>query len=259
MSLAHDTTNDNRFDDFVKNVRELGRSAGAGKDALPALAITVARASQDGVLDDTKDKHGKGVDDAAKVYEEYINSESKKSVLAHTAAGKAVNASKLRQVIRAGKHDSDFVETINRLIEAHRSAVAAEQKVKPTYNAIIDAARMQIDAAHKENSDALTDDEIREIISKPEKEGPTLEDILRKHATDLEKLVTGEHSSGIKCQDDKLVEAVHNLKDMLATFTNAAIFEENKRLHAQMAERGLDVTMEMVAMVAAQMRAAAAQ
>ena len=49
VSLAHKPTNDHRFDDMLKDVRELGRESAMGKDALPKLALRAIAAAAAGV------------------------------------------------------------------------------------------------------------------------------------------------------------------------------------------------------------------
>src|SRR5258705_3999538 len=96
MSLEHDTTNDTRLADFMGMVRELGRDAAQGKDALPNLAISFVRAVADQVIDLAKDQDGD--DGAARIFKTYAASEGKKAVHDRTETGLKANISKLRQL-----------------------------------------------------------------------------------------------------------------------------------------------------------------
>jgi hypothetical protein len=53
-NLAHDTTNDTRYAEFMGEIREFGRNAAMGRDSLPMVAHAFVRAIVDGVLDTSR-------------------------------------------------------------------------------------------------------------------------------------------------------------------------------------------------------------
>jgi hypothetical protein len=91
--------NDTRLEDFMAEVRQFGRDAAEGKDALPKLAMGFARAVADNVIDASKDKDGH--DAAARTFLEYCKSEGKKAVHNRTPESLKANISKLRQIQNA--------------------------------------------------------------------------------------------------------------------------------------------------------------
>lgn len=208
-NLAHSPQNDQRRDDFMKDVREFGRESASGKDALPKLAMRVVRAANDGVIDTTKDKDQR--DDAAKIYEEYCKSESKKQIHAHSDNGTKANVSKLRQLVLFGQMTTcDPVAVLDRAAELRAEMVKAEEKVLPVYAGFVAVAREQLD----NTTGQLDDDAIKAAQRKPEPKEKTLEKELQAIATKLEKIITGE--AGVRDQSEHVIAAHDAIKQRLA-------------------------------------------
>lgn len=204
--------NDTRFDDFMSDVRQFGRNAAEGKDALPMLAARVVAAANDGVIDLDKDKHGDGVDDAAFLYAEYSKSEAKKSVHEMTDGGKKANVSKLRQIIKfGGMTTCDPVDVFNRTVIKRKKMVAADQKVKPAYASYVDVARAQLDLDRD-----MSDDEIAATITRKGPEPKDLEKILRPIEKALEGVISGENKHGVKDQSPEVITAFEQIRSRLA-------------------------------------------
>jgi hypothetical protein len=209
--------NDTRLDDLKKEVREFGRQAAAGLDSLPMLAVKVAYAAAAGVI--SADKDADGVDDANRLYEEFFAAMSKKSVHEQTKDGKKANTSKLRQIIiAASKPTCDFPTTLGKVLAARKSALTLDPKakVKGAYPAYVDAARAQT-----QQDDDLSDEQIKEVIQKPESADKTLEDLLSTVDKTLESIITGENKHGIKDQSDEIVQAHGMIRQKLAALTLA--------------------------------------
>lgn len=204
------TTNDNRLSDLMSDVREMGREMQAGKDSLPNLALKVARAVEDGVISTEKDKDG--VDDAQRVYGEFVKAASKKAVHEHTTSGVKANTSKLRQIMLAASKptlQNGFYDALKRVVEARKAAIAKEEKVQGAYPAFVAAARLQV-----EQDDDLTDAQIGELIKKPEAEAPDLEKMLEAVHKKLSNIVEGK--DGVKCTDPEVVQARELIGSKLA-------------------------------------------
>ena len=211
--------NDTRKEDLMKEVREYGRHAAEGKDALPVLALRVVRAANDGVIDTTKDKDKR--DDANRIYEAYIAAESKKLVHKHTETGLKANVSKVRQIIIMGSMTTcDAVAVLDRAVVLREAMLKAEEKVKPAFASYVDVARDQI---AKADSD-LSDDEIRAACRSKEPAEKTLEKELQAIQKRLEKIVTGE--GGVKDQSTEVIQAEELIRTRLAAMLQRAEVEK---------------------------------
>lgn len=155
--------NDNRYVDLLKDVRELGREAALGKDALPNLAMKVTTAARDGIISTEKDADGK--DDADRIYEEYREAQSKKAKHEHTEGGITGNTAKLRSFVNLGMLPNiDPVDVLERAVKIRHEQKAKKEKVKGAYEAYIDVSRKQLDPVNQ--NDPLTDEVIIEVVRK---------------------------------------------------------------------------------------------
>lgn len=208
-ALSHNSSvNDTRLSDFMASVREFGRDAASGKDALPKLAISVVSAAADGVIDMGKDADGK--DGATRIFEEYARAEGKKAI--HNRSPESVKAqvSKLRQLLNFGSNPKwDAVEVINEAFEVRGKFMDEGIEVKPAYAAYVDVAREQL----KQDSQ-LTTNQIESVVAKsPNIKETSLEKVYQKMQKQLEDIITGEGKgqlAGLK-DDAPEVEQMHEL------------------------------------------------
>lgn len=229
--------NDTRFSDFMKEVRKFGAASGSGKNSLPALAHSVVRAAADGVIDLTA-KHKAGeklIDDAAKIYDEYVKSESNKAMFNHSAITQ--QASKLRQLVSMGCMTAiDPVEVMNDAATAwdavREEASKGGDKVKPAYHFFIDVAREQL----KLNDTQLESDELKELAKKAPPADRDAEKILKGVLKALENLISGE--KGPKDQSQEVIDAHDAIRDRLAKIM---LDSETKALIAKARELGLTI------------------
>ena len=198
--------NDTRLEDFAKVVRELGREAASGKDALPNLAVVFARAVYDGVVDPAKDTNGD--DGAARWFKEYAKSEGKKAFHDRGEQSQKAQISKLRQIQNAAANPKfDFVEVLNRAITIRQQAIKDSLEVKSPYPAYVDVAREQL-----KYDDELDDAIIFATVTKNETtKEVTLEGQLKKAAKILEDVITGEKHPGVKDQSPEIIAAAEQL------------------------------------------------
>lgn len=212
-NLTTPQTNDHRMSDFMKDVRQFGRDAAEGKDALPKLAIRVVKAAAEGVIAPYDPKvHGKdNPDDTRKVYEEYATSEGNKLIHEHTSGGLKAQVSKLRALTAMGHNPHcDAEQVVDRSLKLHREMRDNDLKVKGVYPALVDVARAQ------NNSETeLTDDQIREAVAKGEGAEPTIEKKVDRARKLLDELITGEGKDGLSCQDDEIVKAEEMLREWI--------------------------------------------
>lgn len=201
--------NDHRFDDLLNKVKQLGTHNAVGNDALAKMAMVLAQGAQDGVLDTTRNKHGKGVDDAKKIFEGYVEAFSSKNIFDMTTNSIAANTSKFRVIIQAGMSvNHDITTTFNRGHLKRKELVGQDVKVKGAFNVFVDMARALIREAR--NGADLTDEEIAEIVAKPEPSPKTVREEIVTMQKKAEKLITT-----CSCQEPELIQAEEFMRELL--------------------------------------------
>lgn len=168
-----DYINDTRLSDLRGVIRQLGRESAMGKDSRMKLAIKLAAAAKDGVIDE---------DDVKELYGDYVSAESSKAIHEHTVNGQTANMSKVRQIVRAALVPAlDFPHTLEVIVEVRDSYRQTETKIKPAFDCAVAAAREQL-------KDPLTDlvrDKIEELCVKGE---PEAKDMIAKLCDEYKKL-----------------------------------------------------------------------
>lgn len=192
-TIATHGRNDTRFDDLLVKARDLGAQAARGKDTLVQFGILVVNAAQDGVLDLIKDKHGTGVDDAVKAYQEYHTACASATIFDHKSPNGKVQSSKLRACIKLGNWTrggpGQPVATMNKLFAMRdklRRDPMARNGLDDAYNTLLRYARYQV----KQNGPADDENLLRALCMKAPSKQATLEEYLQatvKRLDDLEK------------------------------------------------------------------------
>lgn len=235
-SLAHNLSNSAAFDAdkraFFTQVREFGRDAGTGADALPKLAMHVVQGAYDGLI---------GEGDAKMIYEQYITAESSKKQ--HTAGGLTANTSKLRTLITLGlKSNLDGPALIQSAFERLGALRDADIKVKSAYAGYLDVARRQL----ADPTNPLTDADIDEVLTVEKKE-KSVQDYLKTAAKALEKAL----GMTAEMNDDEFaaVEAAneHVGKALSQIIGNAEKAEKQAQLAKLLAELGNPADVQMAA------------
>lgn len=196
-------------------VREFGRDAAQGEDALPKLALKVISWAAAGTF---------GEDDAKMLYEQYTDAMSKKAI--HTDGGKAANTSKMRQLLKMGSMTTiDPEEVIERAVVLHKDMRAAKIKTKSAYAAYVDVAKAQIGAPNAE----LTDDEIKAAMARNERE-KSAETCLKSAKKALEEAMTFD------MQEDEREAAATALAQVDTALTALVTREELAEKRAKLLE-----------------------
>lgn len=217
-NLAHSPQNDNRRDNLFKQVRELGRDKTKGEDSLAKLFNALLCGSNDGFV--TLDKDSDGVDDAARFYEAFIQSGQKARTYARNAESTKVQVSKLRSAVKVGAMTTcDAVVVFGTAKDLHYKAVAAGNKVRPMYQALVEIARQQL----KTDRD-LTDEEILECIYPAGARERTTESELKAIHHRLERLISGEAGVPFDGSEDfkaTVINAEEHLRSAVAMLIEA--------------------------------------
>lgn len=157
-------SNDTRLADTNKLLKKLGAESANSALAKPKMALAIAQARADGVIDDNA---------GAATYDTYL--EGRKSVLAKSTLGSGTedggsykaNVSKNTQIIKAAgliAAGVDFVDVLERGTAERDNQAKAGEKVKPAFEAYVDLARAQL----KDPTVALSDDAISDVVRKKE-------------------------------------------------------------------------------------------
>lgn len=173
-SLAHDTTNDNRFADAIKRAQKLGTDSVKSALSKPNLAIELVR----GIVDEVFDTQEK-IDAQFDAYVAARTKEVSKHALAQGATEDnensiKANRSKHKQIAELAKLPSiDAVELLDAVMDHRKVLLDGGAKVKPTYDCFVDVARAQL----KQPLEQLDGDTLDKIIAKAE---PKEKDLLQK-------------------------------------------------------------------------------
>ena len=228
-------TNDQRFNDFIKVARGLGKDEALGADALPKLAIAVVRAAKDKVIDLEANK-----DAIKQVYGVYWGQRVKKGIHAQGKDSQGAQVSKLKQFAVLGANDTfNGEEVFNRAVDLYKERVKTADKIKPVYAAYLDTARMLNDWKPANGNVTPTDEEIEACFYPKEKTDKTLEEIIEHIAKQLGMIVSGERKDGISSQDTEITDAVESLQRFLAKMTLAAELNAYRASAAKFAALGL--------------------
>jgi len=224
--------NDTRLKDFMAEVRELGRDAAQGKDALPNLAMKTTIAARDGLISTEKDADGN--DSADLIYGEYRESESKKAKHEHTEGGIKGNTAKLRSFINLGMLPNiDGAEVLERAVKIRHEQKAKKEKVKSAYEALLDISRKQLDPVNVD--EPLTDEVITEVIRKKPGKVTTAQERLAKVYEELSALNDEKELEGARSY---IQDAAEMVRDGLLSIDAEVppITKEEKELAALMAK-----------------------
>lgn len=227
-SLEHSPLNDTRHRDFMRDVREFGRDAALGGDALPKFAIRLVKAAAEGVINpfDPKVHSQDNPDDAAQAYEAYVTAESGKAIHNHSKAGIKSNTSKARALIALGHNPNcDGERVVDRALAIRKEMMDAEIASKSAYPALVDVARAQNATDHE-----LTDDEIKAAVTPNQALEPDLEKVWSDIHKKVEGLITGENKHGLKDTSEEAVAIEEKIREILNSFQQkqqlAALMEQ---------------------------------
>lgn len=230
--------NDQRFNDFLKEAGELARTHAEGGRSLAILYGRLIQQAAYGVVDTQKDKHGKGIDDAALVYDHYAKNYVKKAGAGQTADSIKAQKSKMRLPIKLGEMTTigDPTHQLDRFVQEYKRQAELDNKsVRPESAALLAWAKMQLD-----NSDQpLSDDMIAECVAKTQKEDPTAEEYFEAVRKRIEKAINGE--AGFKTDDPRVLAAHEQLRSFITTL---CVQREQAELLAKAAELGMVLTQE---------------
>lgn len=197
-NLAHGATNDTRFADLLALSETLGATVGMAEDVQVKHLLAVTQAAFEGVIDNTVDKHGTGVDDATKLTEAYWKARNKNVIFNPKAGNQRKTISCVRQCITLGGWSkggpAEPIGMINRAMSDYQKL----RKVPATAKKLIDAANYLILIARKmKRSDVLLDPaDLTDLAMKKDPDLATVEDVLDGIRRTLTKLKDGKHPAG---------------------------------------------------------------
>jgi len=218
-NLAHGSSNDTRFQDLLALTEDLGKRQAQGEDVQIQHLLAVTQNAFEGVVDNTENKWGNGVDDATKITEAYWKARNANVVFNPKAANQRKTISCVRQVITLGGWSKggpgepiDMVNTAMTEYKRMRKDPSTAKRLKDAANFLIDIARKM-----KRSDTILELEDIRELTFKPTHDLPTVEDVLDNVRHTLKLLETGKHKAGT-CNTSNVSAAIkavnRELKDI---------------------------------------------
>jgi hypothetical protein len=230
-NLAHSPKNDTRFDDLISLSEKLGERAGMGVDVQIQHLLAVTQSAFEAVIDNTKDKHGSGIDDATLIAEAYWKARNKNVIFDPKAGNQRKTISCIRQCVTMGGWSKggpgEPIGMVNRAMTMYKNL----RKVPGNTKRLVDAAGYLISLARKlKRSDYILDDEtLNDLAFKKDPEIATIEDILDKTRGTLKKLYDGKHVAGA-CATPNVEAAIKSINKELK-----AIAESKRTVEQQQA------------------------
>jgi hypothetical protein len=235
-SPAHGA-NDNRFKDLLSQVRADARNKASADRSKAVLFGRVIKGAVEGYIDSTKDKHGKGIDDAKMIYDVFIKGYSDKDPNSHSPKGVAVHTSKLRGGVRWGEMSTlDALAELSRCVEKYKAlrGVNEGKDVKPEFEALYSCSVKYL--APEQNGNPLSDEQIADCCRKPEKSDKDLVEVWAEIAKKVTSLVTGENNSKLKDQSEEAIAIQHAVHEYA---TKLLLMAEEQAAVAKLAEIAL--------------------
>lgn len=211
-NLAHNPTNDTRFHELLTTTRTLGATKGQGEDVQIRHLLSVTQAAFEGVIDNTENKHGLGVDDATMITEEYWKARNSNVTFNPKADNQRKTISCIRQCITLGGWSKggpgEPIGMVNRAMTLYRNM----RKTPDMAKRLMDAANYLIVVARrmKKSDQLLDDDELQALAFKKDPEVLTVEDVLDSTRAKLKKLYEGKHPAGT-CASPNVEKAIKAL------------------------------------------------
>ncbi len=212
------------FDKLREIARELGKEAGKGRDTQIKFALSLVEGSYHNAIDLSPNKHGKDVDDAQKLTEEYVLSQRSATIFDAKAANQRKAISCHRACIKLGQWtkggNGEPLHNMNNLMSMRQKLKAIPDEAKKlddAFNTLVKYARTQV-----KRDSLIGDAELKDMCFKPGAALKTPEQIIETIRNQLDSLIRGEASQGT-AQDatKKVIEAKNALTDRLKEIATA--------------------------------------
>lgn len=221
-NLAHTPQNDQRFTQFLERTEALATIAGQGADVQVKHLLDVTQMAFEGVLDNTENKHGTGVDDATLIAERYWKTRNKQVRFDPKAGNQRKTISCVRSCITLGGWSKGGSGEPIGMVNSAMTIYQNLRKVPGNTQRMVDPANYLITIARKmKKSDTVLDkDELEELTFKSEPDITTVEDVLDAARKSLKKLYDGKHKAG-QCSTPNVDTAVKALNRELKAIADA--------------------------------------
>lgn len=237
-NLSHSPVNDTRYQDLIALTEELAAVAGQGADVQVKHLLAVTQSAFEGVVDNTKNKHGDGVDDATDLAERYWKIRNKNVIFNPKAPNQQKTISCIRQCITLGRWSKGDPDKLSHMISEAMTNYQRLREDPATSKRLIDAANYLIAIARrmKKSDYLLEDEELQSLAMKNDASIPTVEGVLDNYHKGLKKLYEGKHAAG-SCNSPNIEKALMAINKELKSIA------EEKR-SATIFQLGEDITKE---------------
>ena len=218
-NLAHTPSNDpdvqraQKWDTLLNDTRELGALKGRGEDARAQHLMKVIQAAYEGVIDNTENKHGTGVDDATRIAEEYWKARNKSVIFDPKALNQRKTTSNIRSCITLGGWvhggPGEPISMVSNAMTLYRKMRQEPSNAKR----LIDAGNYLIVIATKMKrlKEVLSVEELRDMAFKKEGEIATIEDRLSAMRKELVLMRDGKHRAGGLVEADSVLKPLNRI------------------------------------------------
>lgn len=151
-------------------IRDIGTTVGTANDAQIKMDYALIEAGYKGVLDLTKNKHGKGIDDATKAAEIYYTARNKHVRFDYKAPNQRKTASTMRKCLQFGGKTTwgagqplQLLNDFMNMWQTLRADANFAKQLNDAHNALMRVIRKQLSLA-----EIMTPQELRSYMFKPE-------------------------------------------------------------------------------------------
>ncbi len=198
-NLTHSPVNDTRYQDLLAKSAEFGALAGQGVDVQVKHGLSVFQAAFDAVIDNTSDKHGKGIDDATMLAEAYWKARNQNVKFDPRAPNQRKTVSCLRTVISGGGWNHGGPQEPLGMVNKAMTIYQQLRRDPATSKRLIDAMNYLVLLCRKLKTrhEVLDEEELRALAFKKDASVPTVNDVLDHVRHTLVALKNGKHRAGV--------------------------------------------------------------
>jgi hypothetical protein len=206
------------FEQLLSDAAELGKEGGRGGDGITRLLLRTAETSFGEAADVQKHKHGRGVDDAAKIADAYIKGRSDGTLFDIKGPPMHTMRSRVRLMIKLGRWEKggagEPLSTLNSLITLHlKLRKEGSSDLEDAPNAILRFAREQI-----KRDSVISAPELRTFCFKKEPQPKTEEDFVEAECKRWQKAKVGKDGFSVDADmADEIIGSCTKRLEAIAT------------------------------------------
>jgi hypothetical protein len=209
------------FERLIDATEQFGERHAHGADVFVQHLLSCTQAAFDGIIDNTENKHGAGLDDAAVISEAYWRARNKNVRFDPKAGNQRKTISNVRTVITLGGWSKGGSGEPMGMLNAAMTLYQNLRKNPATAKGLKDAGNYLIDIARrmKKSDHILELEELDRLARKPTPDVATVAEVLANQRKTLKKLYDGKHTAGV-CKEPEIEAAIKQINKLLKRYAD---------------------------------------